>query len=251
MSPVVTVVIPSLNHGRFLDRAVKSVFEQNIPLEVFLLDAGSTDNTIEVIKKWESRFSGWRSRRDHGQASAINEGVSMGSAPYVCWLNSDDWFLPGALQALVSALESNPSVPAVYGRVNNYFQKTSLEAPVWVEPFSQKRLAMRCIISQPGSLIRRKAWESLNGLDESLSMAMDYDLWWRLFKKNGPLKFVDQIVAINRVHPGTKTRNFRKLHYQEAMSIVKKHNGDLPLKWFLIQPYAIWFKALERHLSCD
>jgi glycosyltransferase involved in cell wall biosynthesis len=251
MSPLVTVVIPSLNQGRFLDRAVNSVFEQNIPLEVFLLDAGSTDNSIEVIRKWESRFTGWRSHRDLGQASAINEGISMGSAPYVCWLNSDDWFLPGALQVLVSALESNPSVPAAYGRVNNYFQKTSLETPVWVEPFSQRRLAMRCIVSQPGSLIRRKAWESLNGLDESLSMAMDYDLWWRLFKNNGPLKFVDQIVAINRVHPGTKTRNFRKLHYKEAMKIVKRHNGELPLKWFLFQPYAIWFKALERHITCD
>ena len=75
-------------------------------------------------------------------------------------------------------------------------------------------------------------------------MAMDYDLWWRLFKKFGPLKFVDQNIAINRVHVGTKTRNFRKIHYREAMTVVKKYNGSLPLKWWLFQPYAVWARSL-------
>ena len=130
--PVVTVAIPSLNQGEFLDAALSSVFSQDVPVEVFVLDGGSEDNSLDVIKKWSSRLSGWRSCPDGGQAAAINEGISMGSAPFVCWLNSDDWFIPGGLIALTSALLSSAKLPAAYGRAWNIEQKTGRRTPVWV-----------------------------------------------------------------------------------------------------------------------
>jgi len=208
------------------------------------MDGGSTDNSLEVIRKWEHRLAGWRSHADGGQAAAINQGIALGHAPYVCWLNSDDWFLPNGLAKLVSALETHSQSPAVYGRSWNVIQKSGKRSPVWVEPFNERRLALRCIISQPASLIRRSAWQVVGGVDEELHMAMDYDLWWRLFKSVGPLHFVDDFVAVNREHADTKTKTQRRRHYQEAIKIVRKYYGRVPLKWWLAQPYAVWFKSI-------
>jgi glycosyltransferase involved in cell wall biosynthesis len=244
IAPLVTIAVPSFNQADFLNETLVSIFEQNVPVEVFVMDGGSKDGSVEIIRKWAPRLSGWRSRPDEGQAAAINEGISLGNAPYVCWINSDDWFLSGGLSKLLDELSSYTDVPAVYGRVMNVNQKSKKRHPVWVEPFSKKRLAMRCIISQPGTLIRRNAWEAVGGLNDHLQFSMDYDLWWRLYKKFGELSFLDDFVAVNRVHDGTKTRNFRQQHNDESVAIVKKHTGKVPLKWLLLRPYSVWFRTI-------
>jgi glycosyltransferase involved in cell wall biosynthesis len=249
VEPLVTVVVPSFNQGRFLDKALTSIFLQQVPVEVFVLDGGSLDDSADVIRKWEYKLSGWRSHPDNGQAAAINEGVAQGSAPYVCWLNSDDWLMPGGLAKLHGELQKYTNAPAVYGRSWNFIERTGRQYPVWVEPFCEHRLALRCIISQPATLIRRSAWEAVGGVDINLHMAMDYDLWWRLFKSVGPLHFVDDFIAVNREHDDTKTRTKRRLHYQEAMKVVHNHYGRVPLKWWLAQPYAVWLKTLASLLD--
>lgn len=244
ITPLVTITVPSFNQGRFLDDALSSIFQQQVPVEVFVMDAGSTDNSVEIIKKWAPNLAGWRSHADDGQAAAINEGIALGSAPFVCWLNSDDWFLPGGLSTLLKVLKAHHEAPAVYGRSWNMVQNTGKRAPVWVEPFDERRLALRCIVSQPATLIRRSAWNAVGGVDGRLHMAMDYDLWWRLFKQVGAMQFVDEFVAVNRDHEATKTKTLRRRHYQEAMAVVRKHHGRVPLKWWLAQPYAVWFKSI-------
>lgn len=244
-SPLVTIAIPSYNQGQFLNDALTSIFEQKISVEVFVMDGGSHDNTLEIIKKWQLKLRGWRSYSDGGQAAAINEGISQGRAPYVMWLNSDDWILPDSLQRLIENLMKYSNVPAVYGNAWNYNEKIKKYTPVWVEPFSEKRLSVRCIISQPATMIRRSAWMEVGGLDENLNMAMDYDLWWKLYKTFGPLKYFNDYIAVNREHDKTKTRNNRKGHYREAIAVVGKYHGTVPLKWFLARPYSVWFKAAK------
>lgn len=242
--PLITIAVPSYNQGRFLDQALRSIEQQQYPVEVFVMDGGSSDNSVEIIQQWRDRLTGWRSYPDQGQAAAINEGIAQGQAPYVCWLNSDDWFLPDCLARLVQALENNPHAPAVYGRAWNVRDHDQSRNPIWVEPFNERRLALRCIISQPATLIRRSAWEAIGGVDASLHMAMDYDLWWRLYKSAGPLVMLDEFVAVNREHAETKTKTQRRRHYQEAMQVIRRHYGSVPLKWWLYQPYSVWFKTL-------
>ncbi|MDR3631286.1 MAG: glycosyltransferase family 2 protein [Desulfocapsaceae bacterium] len=246
-APLVTVAVPSFNQGQFLDDALTSIFQQEIPVEVFVMDGGSEDNSLQIIQKWEHRLAGWRSRADNGQSAAINEGILQGRAPYVSWLNSDDWLLDGGLAKLVREIEKNPGAPFVYGRAWNFVQKSGKRRPVWVEPFKESRLARRCIISQPASLMRRASWEAVGGLDETLDMAMDYDLWWRLYKQAGiPPCFLEDFVAVNREHEDTKTKNQRRRHYREAMQVVRKYYGSVPIKWWLAQPYSVWYKTICR-----
>ena len=243
-APKVTVAIPSFNQGGFIEQALKSVFDQLIDVEVFVADAGSADGTLDVIRQWQGKLAGWRSHPDHGQSAAINECIAKGSAPYVCWLNSDDWLLPGALARLMQPLERDNGTAMSYGRAWHFEDATHRTRPVYTRPFNEKWMAQLNIIAQPATLVRRSSWEAVGGLDETLAMAMDYDLWWKLFKRFGPPAYVNEYVAVNREHRGTKTSRNRRQHYREAMSVVRRHHGKVPLKWYLAQPYAVWWRGL-------
>ena len=245
MQPLVTVAVPSFNQGDCLDDALASIFSQNVPVEVFVADGGSTDNSVDVIRRWAPRLLGWRSAPDNGQASAINEAIAEGTAPYVCWLNSDDWFVEGGISCLVEALNRQPVETAmVYGRAWDVNNSSGRKREAYVRPFDVDRMAVRCLISQPATLIRRSAWEADDGLDDSLHMAMDYDLWWRLYKSDGAPYCVDVAGAVNREHWATKTQTRRQKHYNEAIAVVRRHYGRVPIKWWLAQPYAVWYRAL-------
>jgi glycosyltransferase involved in cell wall biosynthesis len=244
-APLVTVVVPSYNQGRYLDQALASIFDQGVPVEVFVMDGGSKDNSLEVIMKWAPRLAGWVSAPDGGQAAAINAGMVRASAAYVCWLNSDDWLLPNALRNLIGALNASPGSPMVYGKTFDFLSNKSIMRHALVLPFSEWLMARICVISQPGTLMRRSCWQSVAGLDASLHMAMDYDLWWRIYKRCGKPLMVRDVVAVNRVHDATKTNTQRYRHYQEAIAVVRRHYGKVPWKWWLAQPYAVWWRSFR------
>jgi glycosyltransferase involved in cell wall biosynthesis len=243
--PLITIAVPSFNQGQFINDALESIFSQNVPVEVYVADGGSSDNSVEIIKKWEHKLAGWRSERDNGQTAAINECIAKGSAPYVAWLNSDDVYLPGALSVLLNELEKSPDIPVVYGRVWNTDKNLKKLARINTESFSRVRLASRCIISQPGTLMRRSSWEKVGGADESLGMSMDYDLWWRLSEKDGPFLYIENDVAINRDHEDTKTNTKRRQHYSESMGIVKKYYGSIPMRWWAAWPISVWWRSIK------
>lgn len=241
--PLVTVAVPSFNQGLYLADALESIFAQGLSMEVLVADGGSTDNSRAIIEKWQDRLTWWRSGPDGGQAAAINEAISRGTAPFVCWLNADDTYLENGLKILLSFLQSHPEAPVAYGRTWNTDERGNHTKPYWTGKFSEWHMARRCLISQPATLIRRKAWEAVGGLDESLQFSMDYDLWWKILRRFGPPVYVPEFVATNRVHPQTKTSSQRGRHNAESVAVVRKYTGGVPLKWHLAWLWSVWYKS--------
>lgn len=234
--PIVTIAIPSFNQGQYLNAAIQSVFEQNVHVEVLVFDGGSSDNSLEIIKKWEHKLAGWRSFKDNGQSAAVNEGIGNGTAEFVMWLNSDDIILQGGLAKMLNALRENPSAPFVYADAQHIDCNGNKKSHYLTFDFNERLLANYCFICQPATLIRRQCWQSIGGIDERLHMAMDYDLWWRLYKAFGKPLYLKEEVAANRVHSNTKTQTRVDEHYDESMLVVKNHYGKVPLKWYLLRP---------------
>lgn len=200
------------------------------------MDGGSTDASLEVIRKWEPKLAGWRSGKDKGQAAAINEGISLGLAPYVCWINSDDFFYPEGLARLLGVMQGESPAAMAYGRCWSVTRKGKKISPYLTRPFSPRLFANFCFIAQPGTLISRAAWENTGGLNADMHMAFDYDLWWRLFKSYGEPVYCRYFVAATRMHEDTKTARQIELHYEESRELVQRHWGRIPIKWRVMLP---------------
>jgi glycosyltransferase involved in cell wall biosynthesis len=246
----ITIAVPSYNQGHYLDAALSSIFDQALPIEVFVMDGGSTDNSLRVIKRWEHRLSGWRSQQDNGQAAAINEGITQGTAPYVCWLNSDDFFYPDGLAKLLGTLTEHPDRQFVYAKCWTVSASGRKLAPYLTMPFSPRLFANFCFIAQPATLITRAAWEQLGGLDDSMQMAFDYDLWWRLFAAYGKPGYCKAAVAATRMHQDTKTANQIDLHYKESIDLVRRNWGTVPLKWRVFLPVMKMIRSSRGSRAC-
>jgi glycosyltransferase involved in cell wall biosynthesis len=244
--PLITVAVPNLNHGRYLGAALESIFCQGAPVEVVVMDGGSTDHSLSVIERYKGRLLGWRHGPDGGQAHAVNEGLRMGRAPYVCWLNSDDCFMPGGLRCLLNGLSERMDAVVAYGKCWTLSENGRRLFPYVTAPFHAWLLKNYCFVAQPATLIRRSAWEAVGGLDNVLRMALDYDLWWRLYRKFGPFLYIRRFVAGSRMHRDTKTSRSRREHYDEAMQVLMRQTGEVPMKWRLAYPLMVNLRSAIR-----
>lgn len=249
MTVQITVAIPSFNQGVYLQSTLDSVYAQDVSLEICIADGGSTDESVQVIEHNRNRLRWYQSAKDEGQSNAVNIAVKNGSAPYICWLNSDDVLAKGALKTMVSYLDANPAVPAVYGKGLYIDAKGTQIGEYFTQPFSWKTLSRRCVVCQPAVLIRRSVWESLGGLDESLHMSMDYDLWWRIYTTYGEMEYLNNYFAKSRLHKNTKTNSFRKAHYRESISIVKKYTKHISWYWYIKWPWSVWYKTIRNKIT--
>lgn len=244
--PLVTVAVPNLNHGRYLGEALESIFTQGVPVEVVVMDGGSTDHSLSVIDQWKGRLLGWHHGPDGGQAQAVNQALGMGSAPCVCWLNSDDVFLPGGLKCLLKGLSERQEAAIAYGKCWTLSENGRRLFPYVTLPFRPWILKNYCFVGQPATLIRRSAWTAVGGLDSSLRIALDYDLWWRLYRRFGPFLYIRRFLAGSRMHHDTKTSRNRREHYDEAMRILLRHTGGVPIKWRLAYPLMVNLRSAIR-----
>src|SRR5512137_880134 len=113
--PKVSIIMPSYNQGQFLEASIQSVLAQDYPtLEFILVDGGSKDNSLEIIKKYQDHFTWWISEKDKGHADALNKGFSHATGEILAWLNSDDVYYPDAVAEAVSILQQRPEVGMVY-----------------------------------------------------------------------------------------------------------------------------------------
>jgi glycosyltransferase involved in cell wall biosynthesis len=203
--PLVSIVVPSFNQASFLEATLDSLLSQDYPfLEAIVVDGGSTDGSLEILRRYGPRLSRWISEPDAGQADAINKGLCMATGEIVAWLNSDDLYLPDAVSAAVRALETHPEAVMVYADGVLIDEEASLLD--WHRYRQYGLLDLLCfdVLLQPTVFIRRDALEKVGLLRKDLRLILDHDLWIRLAAQ-GPLVHIPAFWAAERTHPEAKT----------------------------------------------
>jgi glycosyltransferase involved in cell wall biosynthesis len=245
MNPLVSVVTPSYNQGQFIRDTIESVLSQDYsPIEYLVIDGGSNDGTLDVLKEYGERIF-WISEKDDGQADAVNKGWRMARGGVLGWLNSDDVYLPGAVSNAVAALNSHPDAAAVYGEGYHIDQGGRVLERYPTEPFDRNRLRETCFICQATVFIRRSVLEALSFLDKRLQYCMDYDLWFRIAKSH-IMTCVPNYLACTRLYPETKTLGQRAKVHREILDVVHHHCGAVPPSWVYGYAHAVLEPAFDR-----
>lgn len=240
ITPVVSVVMPSMNQANFLAEAVRSVLQQEGPVtELVVMDGGSDDGSQALLADLANEFPGrlrWASGPDGGPAEAVNEAVRRTRAPLVGWLNSDDLYAPGAIARAAAHLTSRADHVMVYGHGDHvdgegvFIERYPSRPPTaplseWVDG---------CHICQPTAFFRRAAFDAVGGLDSGFRASFDYELWLRLFKAYPRgVGFIDEVQACSRLHAGSITTRFRERVAFEGMQVIRRHLGPAPAHWLL------------------
>ncbi len=228
--PVVSIVTPTYNMGRFLEETIQSVLSQDYPyIDYIVMDGGSTDGTLDILRRYGGRLR-YSSGPDGGQAAAVNEGFKHSRGDIFTFLNADDTYLPGAVGIAAANLERNPKAGVVYGDAYHVHEDGSMMGPYPTRPFDYQTLSQTCFICQPASFMSRKAFMEVGGLDESFHLALDYDLWMRIAKRR-PFMKVAAYLATSRMYRENKTVSKRRQVYQEIIRAVKKNYGFVPYDW--------------------
>jgi glycosyltransferase involved in cell wall biosynthesis len=207
MTPILSVVTPTLNQASFLEETLASVRAQDLPgVEHVVVDGGSKDGTLEILARHASTVR-FVSVPGEGQSAAVNRGLKMTSGPIVGWLNSDDTYLPGALSAVSSFFLTHREVDVLYGdcwyvdrlgiRLRRY-ETGPPDPPRWAETVANE-------VPQPSAFVRRSILEAVGGLDPKLHYAMDLDLWLRLAAEGARFSYLPTFLATLRLHEGAKS----------------------------------------------
>jgi len=219
-----TVVIPNLNQSHFLETALTSLRYQAVPLELAVMDGGSTDNFSKVVEKYSDIITYLHSEQDEGQAAAIKEGKDITTGDIVAWLNADDYYFPGVLEMVAAQFNKNPEVDVVYGDAVHVSPEgffLSYFPPI--QEFNTNDLTRTCFICQPACFVRRSAYERIGGINADLVYTMDWDLWCRLSDAGAKFYYLPKTLAAVRYYPGTKTLSRNWKRYMEIWRIERKY----------------------------
>lgn len=234
--PLVSIVTPSFNQGRFLRRTIDSVLSQDYPhIEYFVIDGGSTDESLAILQSYGNRFV-WRSQRDRGQSDAINQGLRQARGDVLAYLNSDDVLLPGAISTIVQHFRDHADWDLLYGNAYNIDEHDHILGEFPTAPYDFDRLLQSCCICQPAAFWRRGIADRVGLFDESLHFAMDYEYWMRIDRAGGNIQHVPEFLASSRIHADTKTLSARLQVYHEILAVSRRHAPDASFS----QYYAYW-----------
>ena len=207
--PKISIVTPSFNQGKFIEQTILSVLDQNYPnLEYIIIDGGSTDNTIDIIKRYKDRITFWVSEPDNGQSHALNKGLKKCTGDIFNWINSDDYLEPGALNKVAEAFEkTNANIVCGFSRI---FKDSSGEEILRhrTELFSTTEdTLVQQRINQQGMFYKLSCIQSLGGINSRLHCIMDLELWFRYLCNTGQSKIylLDELLAHFRIHNESKT----------------------------------------------
>ena len=211
-SPKISIVTPSYNQGRFLERTLESVLGQNYePLEFIVQDGGSTDESPKILERFSSRLHHAESIKDRGQAHAINLGFSRSTGSIMAYLNSDDVLLPGALHYVARFFAEHPQVDVVYGH-RIVINDRDEEVGRWIlPPYSPEVVIWNDYVPQETLFWRRGIWDQVGGkIDEAYHSALDWDLLLRFFRAGACFQRLPRFLGAFRIHPEQKTETLAK-----------------------------------------
>jgi len=219
--PRVGIVTPSFNQGQFIEETIRSVLLQGYPnLEYAVMDGGSTDRSVDIIRKYEPWLVYWVSEPDRGQGAAVQQGWQASTADVLAYLNSDDTYLPGAVSSAVRSLQQCPGTPAVCGgelRIDRHGHVLRVRP---ASNTSQWELLNLHFISQPATFLRRTALLSVGGVDTTFEHVFDFELWLRV-TTIGAIEAVPVVLAATRWYPETKTQSQRPVIADELIRAVE------------------------------
>lgn len=232
MLPSITVITPSFNHGRFIERTILSVITQGYPnLEYLVIDGGSTDETLEILQRYTSHLRWW-SEADRGQAHALNKGLARAQGEVVAYLNADDEYEPGALLRVGRFFADHPDAMWVSGRCR-IIDENGKETLRFVTQYKNALLKIGTLwllkivdfISQPSTFWRRRVTQEIGLFDEELRYVMDYEYWLRIWQRY-PLYTIDEYLARFRTYPSSKTRQRALLQADEEQLMIKRYSSS-------------------------
>jgi glycosyltransferase involved in cell wall biosynthesis len=225
--PLVSIITPSYNQAQFLERTIQSVLGQDYPyIEYIIVDGGSTDGSLEIIQKHQTRLAWWVSEPDKGQTDAINKGFNRARGDILAWLNSDDTYNPGAVGAAVKYLIDHPETAMVYAECNFIDENDRVIGKFNAAQTDLRRLREGYVhIPQQTMFFRAKYWKELGPLDPSFYFAMDYDLWIRI-AAHAPIKYLPGKTWANfRIHTTSKTNVADERGWQEMLRVHYRDGG--------------------------
>lgn len=234
--PRISVVVPSYNQGKFIEKTIRSIILQNYPdLEIIVVDGGSTDGSVETIRKYADWISFWVSEKDRGQSDAINKGLARATGEIFCWLNTDDFFLPGALFTVAAAyqLNENPDVQVWVGAADKVDENGNLIYAInpddltresfyhWRNP---QKPAGKGNFLQPSCFFTRRAWEVAGPLNLELQYSMDVHLWLKMAER---FRFsaIPEKLAVAVGHSQAKTTKDVERTVAEVALVIAEHGG--------------------------
>jgi glycosyltransferase involved in cell wall biosynthesis len=230
--PLVSIVTPSYGQAQFLEETIRSVLEQDYePIEYIVVDGGSTDGSVDVIRRHEDRLAWWVSEPDRGQAHAINKGFARARGEFLGWLNSDDTLLAGAISRLAGELERDAGLSVAYGDAVWLDEDSRQLGPQRARELDVRAMARSgsAHVLQPASLWRREAWERAGPLDESLHYVFDTVFFLRMAAL-GRARHIAEPLAGYRIHPASKTYSEPLPKIEEYLRLAEEVFSAQPLR---------------------
>lgn len=236
--PFFTIITPSFNQGKYIRKTIESVLSQTFrSFEYFVFDGGSSDETVPVLKTFGNSIR-WVSESDRGQAHAVNKGLTAARGEVIGWLNSDDIYYAGALQAVYDAFMRHPEIDMLYGMADHIDENDSAIEPYYNEEWNYERLKEICFISQPAVFFKKSIVEKFGLLDETLRYCMDYEYWLRIGREK-TFYYLKLKIAGSRFYGHTKTLGSAVEVHAEILKMFKQRIGRIPDRWIFAHAHVV------------
>ena len=212
MKPLLSIVIANFNYGRFLESAIRSVLDQNVAeVELIVVDGGSTDNSMEIIKRYSDRMAWWVSESDRGQSDAFNKGFAHAKGKYLTWLNADDMMVPGCLSRVIAAMKKHPGnewFTANFYRIDNDGRRIESFWGPHYYPYFLQRKNSPVVVYGPATFFTKKIFDAVGGMNVSCHYTMDTDLWIRFIVAGIKQRRINYFCWAFRMHEASKTAEY-------------------------------------------